>query len=175
MQANGQDAAKERQQGEKSSTSSKRRAFVLDFHGDISASAAENLRHEVSAIVSAASDGDEVIVRLESSGGMVHSYGLAASQLHRIRHRGLRLTACVDKIAASGGYMMACVASEIVAAPFAILGSIGVAAPVPNINRLLSQHGIDYEDFTAGEFKRSVSLFGPYQRKRPSEIPRTNR
>jgi serine protease SohB len=134
--------------------------FVLDFKGDILASAVESLRQEVNALLTVAASGDEVVVRLESPGGAAHGYGLAASQLARLKHQGLKVTVCVDKMAASGGYMMACVADQILAAPFAILGSIGVAAPLPNVHRLLERHGVDYEDITAGEYKRTVSLLG---------------
>ncbi len=136
------------------------KVFVLDYHGDIAATATSNLRHEITAVLGVAQDKDEVVLRLESSGGIVHGYGLAASQLVRLRQRKLKLTICVDKVAASGGYMMACVADEVVAAPFAIIGSIGVVASVPNVNRLLQEHGVDYEEMTAGEFKRTVSYLG---------------
>ncbi len=136
------------------------RVYVLDFDGDLQASATENLRHEISAVLSMASSADEVVVRLESGGGMVHGYGLAASQLARIRDAGVPLTVCVDKVAASGGYMMACVADRILAAPFAILGSIGVVAQLPNFHRLLQKHDIDFEVLTAGEYKRTLTLFG---------------
>lgn len=134
--------------------------YVLDFHGDIMASAVESLRQEISGILGVIEPQDEVLVRIESPGGVVPGYGLAASQLRRLRDAGVRVVASVDKVAASGGYMMACVANEILTAPFAVLGSIGVAAPVPNIHRLLNKHGIDYEDMTAGEYKRTVSPFG---------------
>ena len=140
--------------------STKKRVFVLDFHGDIKASATENLRQEVSAVLSLATESDEVVVNVESAGGLVHSYGLASSQLARITERKIPLTVCVDKVAASGGYMMACVADKILAAPFAILGSIGVVAQVPNFNKLLKKNNIDYEMFTAGEYKRTVTMFG---------------
>jgi serine protease SohB len=136
------------------------RIFVLNFHGDIRAAAVASLREEVTAVLTAAQAEDEVIVRLESAGGLVHGYGLAASQLLRIRDRRLKLTVAVDKVAASGGYMMACVADRIIAAPFAILGSIGVIAQLPNFNRLLKKHDVDFEQFMAGEHKRTVTLFG---------------
>lgn len=136
------------------------RSFVVDFKGDLKASAVASLREEISAILDVARDGDEVVVRLENFGGVVHEHGLGASQLARIRERGIPLTVCVDKVAASGGYLMACVANRIVAAPFAILGSIGVIAQLPNFNRLLEGHGIDWEMVTAGEYKRNVTLFG---------------
>jgi serine protease SohB len=142
-----------------------RRVFVLDFKGDVMASAADSLREEVTALCGVAGKEDEVVVRLESSGGAAHSYGFAASQLARLRDRGIPVTACVDRVAASGGYMMACVANQILAAPFAIVGSIGVAAPLPNLHRLLERVGIDYEDVTAGEYKRTVSVFGPNTEK----------
>ena len=136
------------------------RIFVLNFHGDIRAAAVASLREEVTAVLTAAQPDDEVIVRLESAGGLVHGYGLAAAQLLRIRDRRIKLTVAVDKVAASGGYMMACVADRIIAAPFAILGSIGVIAQLPNFNRLLKKHEVDFEQFMAGEHKRTVTLFG---------------
>lgn len=138
----------------------KPRVFVLDFDGDIKASATDSLRHEITALLSLATAKDEVVLRLESGGGMVHSYGLAASQLARIRQAGVPLTVCIDKVAASGGYMMACIGERIVSAPFAILGSIGVVAQLPNVNRLLKKHDIDFEVLTAGEYKRTLTVFG---------------
>ena len=136
------------------------RSFVIDFKGDLKASAVVSLREEVSAVLEVVTDGDEVIVRLENHGGLVHEHGLAASQLARIRDRGIPLTVCVDKVAASGGYLMACVGSRVLAAPFAILGSIGVLAQIPNFNRLLDSHGVDFEQITAGKYKRTVTMFG---------------
>jgi serine protease SohB len=134
--------------------------FVLEFKGDIFATAVRNLREEVTAITAVAGKGDEVVIRLESAGGAVPHYGLAAAQLIRLREKAIKLTVCIDRIAASGGYMMACVADTIVAAPFAIIGSIGVVAQVPNLHRLLEKHDIDFQEMTAGEFKRTVSVFG---------------
>ena len=135
--------------------------YVLDFKGDTAASAVENLREEITLILATAKAGrDRVVVRLESPGGMVHGYGLAAAQLVRLRDAGFNLTICVDKVAASGGYMMACIANEIVSAPFAVVGSIGVVAQVPNFNRLLKEKHIDFELYTAGQFKRTVTMFG---------------
>lgn len=135
--------------------------YVLDFKGDTAASAVDNIREEITLILATAKAGrDRVVVRLESPGGMVHGYGLAAAQLVRLRDAGFHLTICVDKVAASGGYMMACIASEIIAAPFAVVGSIGVVAQVPNFNRLLKEHHVDFELYTAGQFKRTVTMFG---------------
>lgn len=139
---------------------SPRRLFVLDFDGDVRASANEHMRQEISAILTSASAEDEILLRLESGGGMVHSYGLAASQLQRVRDKGIPLTISVDKIAASGGYMMACVANQIIAAPFAIVGSIGVVAQLPNVHRLLKKNDVDFEVLTAGEYKRTLTVFG---------------
>jgi serine protease SohB len=159
-------ARKKQKKAEKGKASDKKRLFVLDFIGDIRASHLENLREEVTSLLSVARPGqDEVVVRLESPGGMVHSYGLAAAQLVRLRSAGISFTVCVDKVAASGGYMMACTANKIIAAPFAILGSIGVVAQVPNFHRLLKKHDVDFEEITAGEFKRTVSLFGEITEK----------
>ena len=134
--------------------------FVLDFYGDIKATEVQQLREEISTLLTVAKAGDEVIVRLESSGGMVHAYGLAAAQLARLKEAGLYLTVCIDKVAASGGYMMACVADKILAAPFAVVGSIGVVAQVPNFHELLEKHDIDVEVFTAGKYKRTVTVLG---------------
>lgn len=138
----------------------KKKLYIIDFKGGIEAKEAESLREEVTAVLIAASEQDEVLVRLESGGGVVHGYGLAASQLDRIKQKGIPLTIAVDKIAASGGYMMACIGNKILAAPFAIIGSIGVVAQLPNFNKLLKKNHIDYEQFTAGEYKRTVTLFG---------------
>lgn len=134
--------------------------YVLQFNGDIKASAVSALREEVTAILNIAAPQDEVVVRLESGGGMVHAYGLAAAQLDRLRKKNIPLTVTVDKIAASGGYMMACIANKILAAPFAIIGSIGVVVQLPNFNRALKKNDIDFEMHTAGEFKRTITMFG---------------
>lgn len=153
-------AEKKRAKEEEKAASSRPRTFVIDFKGDLKASAVPSLREEVSAVLDVAADDDNVIVRLENHGGVVHEHGLAASQLARIRDRGIDLTVCVDKVAASGGYLMACVASKIYAAPFAILGSIGVLAQIPNFNRMLDSHGVEFEQVTAGKYKRTVTMFG---------------
>ncbi|MDG2459604.1 MAG: protease SohB [Luminiphilus sp.] len=136
------------------------RLYVLDFDGDIQASQVDQLREEISAVLQVAKATDEVLLRLESGGGAVHGYGLAASQLVRLTDAHIKLTVSVDKVAASGGYMMACVADHIIAAPFAIIGSIGVVAQLPNFHRLLKKNDIDFEIHTAGEFKRTLTLFG---------------
>ncbi len=138
----------------------KKRVYVLYFDGDISASATEHLREEISAVLTVAQSCDEIVLCLDSSGGMVHSYGFAASQLQRIKNKGIPLTICVDKVAASGGYMMACVADKILAAPFAIIGSIGVVGQMPNFNRLMKKLDVDYEMHTAGEYKRTLTMLG---------------
>ena len=151
---------KKRDKAESKKASARPRSFVINFKGDLKASAVPSLREEVSAILDVVAADDDVIVRLENHGGVVHEHGLAASQLARIRDRDIPLTVCVDKVAASGGYLMACVASRIYAAPFAILGSIGVLAQIPNFNRLLDSHGVDFEQITAGKYKRSVTMFG---------------
>ncbi len=156
-------AAKERKKeakAENKEPSTRPRSFVLDFKGDLKASAAESLREEISAILDVATEEDEVILRLENHGGIVHEHGLAASLLSRIRDRDIPLVVCVDKVAASGGYLMACVASHVYAAPFAILGSIGVLAQIPNFHRLLDDKGVDFEQITAGKYKRTVTMFG---------------
>lgn len=134
--------------------------FVLDFHGSMDAHEVSSLREEVSAVLAVAKPEDEVLLRLESPGGVVHGYGLASSQLQRLREKGIKLTVAVDKVAASGGYMMACVADRIVAAPFAIIGSIGVVAQMLNVNRLLKRGNIDVELHTAGEYKRTLTFLG---------------
>lgn len=157
-------AEKEREKAEskpKAETApARRRIFVLNFHGDMRASATENLRQEITAVLTLAETTDEVVVNLESPGGMVHGYGLASSQLARIRQKNIPLTICIDKVAASGGYMMACLGNRIIAAPFAIVGSIGVVAQIPNFHRLLDKWDIDFEVLTAGEYKRTLTVFG---------------
>ncbi|TNF33852.1 MAG: protease SohB [Gammaproteobacteria bacterium] len=134
--------------------------YVIDFNGDIQASGVRSLREEISAILAVANPTDEILVRLESTGGVVHGYGLAASQLQRIRDRGIPLTIAIDKVAASGGYMMACMGTQVLSAPFAIIGSIGVIGQVPNINKLLKKHDVDIEMHTAGAYKRTLTVLG---------------
>ena len=153
-------AAKQRAKQGLPSEETRPTLYVLDFKGSMDAGEVTSLREEISAIAAVAREQDEVLLRLESPGGVVHGYGLAASQLQRLREKGIRLTVAVDKVAASGGYMMACVADQIIAAPFAIIGSIGVVAQVPNFNRLLKRNDIDVELHTAGEYKRTLTLFG---------------
>lgn len=143
----------------------KRRVYVLKFEGDIHAKSVDELRDEVTAVLTVAKSGDESVILIESPGGTVHGYGLAAAQLLRLKKAGILVTACVDKVAASGGYMMACTADKILSAPFAIVGSIGVIAQVPNFNRLLKKNDVDYEEISSGEYKRTVSLLGEITEK----------
>lgn len=153
-------ARKQKKDGEEEKR--KPRLFVLNFLGDLEASSVHCLREEITAVltIAEADAGDEVLLRLESPGGLVHSYGHAASQLQRLRDARLKLTIAVDEVAASGGYMMACVADQIIAAPFAVIGSIGVIAELPNFNRLMKRFDVDYELHTAGQFKRTLTVFG---------------
>lgn len=151
---------KQKEKNKNPAIADRKRIFVIEFSGDIRASGTASLREIVSAILTTANAQDEVVLILESSGGTVHGYGYAASQLLRISNKGIKLTVAVDKVAASGGYMMACVADRILAAPFAIIGSIGVIGQMPNFNRLLKNLDIDYEQVTAGEYKRTLSVFG---------------
>jgi serine protease SohB len=154
---------KERKRAEREhaqETAAKPRLFVIDFKGDLRASASASLREEVTAILRVAANHDHVLLRLENPGGAVHEHGFAASQLLRIKRRGLRLLVAIDKVAASGGYLMACVGDHLLAAPFAVVGSIGVVAQLPNFHRLLEGKGVDYEQLTAGRYKRTLSVFG---------------
>lgn len=153
-------AARNKKTAAREKKESPKRIYVVDFEGDIRVSQGEELSNEVTAILTLARPEDEVLVKVESAGGMVHAYGLAASQLDRIRKKGIPLTIAIDKIAASGGYMMAAIAHKIIAAPFAIVGSIGVVAQLPNFHKLLQKHNVDVELHTAGEFKRTLTLFG---------------
>jgi len=140
--------------------SRRKRIYVLDFDGDVAAEEVSSLREEITTVLSIAEPCDEIILKLESPGGMVHAYGLAASQLQRIKDAKIPLTICVDKVAASGGYMMACLADKLVAAPFAIIGSIGVVVQLPNFHKILKKNEVDYEVISAGEYKRTLSTFG---------------
>ncbi len=156
-----QKEEKKRKKAEKKGDSkNKSNLFVVDFKGSMDAHEVDSLREEITAILCVARPEDEVLVRLESGGGVVHGYGLAASQLQRLIDANIRLTVAVDKVAASGGYMMACVADKLIASKFAIIGSIGVIAQLPNFNKLLKKNDIDWEQHTAGQYKRTLTLFG---------------
>ena len=159
-QAKAKKKALRREKPAENEADSRRRVFVLNFKGDIKASAVASLREEITALLTFVRREDEVVVRLDNAGGLVHEHGLAASQLMRIKDHGVKLVVAVDKVAASGGYMMACVADRIVAAPFAILGSIGVLLQLPNFHRLLDAHGVEFEQVKGGEYKRNLTLFG---------------
>lgn len=148
----------------------KKNMYLIDFDGDIKADQVESLRDEITTVLQVAQKGDEVILNLESPGGMVHTYGLAAAQLERIKNKNLKLTVCVDKVAASGGYLMACVADKIIASPFAIVGSIGVLAQVPNLHKFLKKHDVDYKEYTAGEYKRTITMFGEITDKKQEKF-----
>lgn len=153
-------AKKKAQKSKDADESKKGQLFVIDFSGSMDAHEVDNLREEITAILCVTKPEDEVLVRLESGGGVVHGYGLAASQLQRIKDKNIKLTISVDKVAASGGYMMACVADHVLAAKFAIIGSIGVIAQLPNFNKLLKKNNIEFEQHTAGAFKRTLTMFG---------------
>ncbi|RUO67254.1 protease SohB [Idiomarina ramblicola] len=144
----------------KATEKKEKRLFVIDFKGSMDAKEVDSLRHEVNAILNLATEKDEVLVKLESGGGVVNGYGLAAAQLLRLREHKLTVNVAIDKVAASGGYMMACVGHKLMAAPFAFIGSIGVVAQIPNFHRFLKTHNVDFEQLTAGEYKRTLTLFG---------------
>lgn len=173
-----EEKKKEKKQKTSGADEVRKKLFVLNFKGDIRATEVSSLREEITAVLNVADTKDEVLVVLESAGGTVHGYGLAASQLKRIRDKGVHLTVAIDKVGASGGYMMACVANRIIAAPFAIIGSVGVLAQIPNFNRLLKKHDIDFEQISAGEFKRTLTLFGENtdkdRRKMKEELEETH-
>ncbi|MGV3591349.1 MAG: protease SohB [Gammaproteobacteria bacterium] len=163
--------AERKARGDDAAEPDRKRVFVLDFDGDTQASQVEELRHTITAVLSfARPEVDEVLLRLESPGGMVHGYGLAASQLTRLRKHRIPLTICVDKVAASGGYMMACVANRLLAAPFSFIGSIGVLVQLPNVHRLLKDNKIDFEMITAGEYKRTLTTFGQNTEKDRAKV-----
>jgi serine protease SohB len=159
LKANKLHKRKQEEYNTKTKNNSKR-IFILNFHGDIRATAVTSLREEITAVLSVATPQDEILLRLENAGGLLHEHGLATSQLGRIRENQIPLTILVDKVAASGGYMMACVGNRIIAAPFAIIGSIGALVQLPNFHRLLDKHGVDFEQIKAGELKRTLTLFG---------------
>lgn len=152
--------ARKKLQSEQANQKDRPKLFILDFDGDIKASQVSELRETITAILNIATPKDEVLVTLESGGGFVPHYGLAASQLARFRAHQIPLTIAIDKIAASGGYLMACVANKIICAPFAMIGSIGVLAIIPNFNKLLKEHNIQIEQHTAGQYKRTLTMFG---------------
>lgn len=154
------DAHKAQKRHDRAGDGERRRIFVIDFHGDVMATEVTSLRELITCVLMEAGEGDELLVRLENAGGVLAEHGLAASQLARVRRSKIRLTVAVDKVAASGGYLMACVANHIIAAPFAAVGSIGVVVQLPNFHRLLERRGVDFELHTAGEYKRTLTLFG---------------
>ena len=153
---------KRKQNIKKKNKSSKQKAavYVLNFKGDVMASDHDKLKQEINAILASKTSCKEVVLKVESGGGSAYAYGLCAAELKRLVDNKIKLTVCIDKVAASGGYLMSCVASKIIAAPWALVGSIGVIAQMPNIHRLLKDNLIDFEMHTAGQFKRTLTVFG---------------
>ena len=154
------ESAKKKKKKKKEKDEVDESIFVLNFKGDIQATEVEKLKQEINAILLADTECSEVVVKVESGGGSAYAYGLCAAELKRLVDNGINLTVCIDKVAASGGYLMSCVASKIIAAPWAIVGSIGVIAQLPNFHRLLKKNLIDFEMHTAGEFKRTLTTLG---------------
>lgn len=153
-------AGKTRRKMDKRTNDLRKRSFVMSFEGDMHASQVKALRDEITAVLRVAQPEDEVVVRVQSPGGAVPGYGLVASQLVRVKQAKLKLTVCVDQIAASGGYLAAVVADRILAAPFATIGSIGVVVTVPNFHDFLKKQDVDMIELTAGKYKRSISMLG---------------
>ena len=151
---------KKKKKEEKNPAKDQQSVFVLNFNGDIQASEVDKLKHEINAILVSDTKCKEVVLKVESGGGSAYAYGLCAAELKRLVDNKIKLTVCIDKVAASGGYLMSCVATKIVAAPWALVGSIGVIAQMPNINKLLKKNLVDFEMHTAGEFKRTLTVFG---------------
>ena len=151
---------KKKKKEEKNPAKDQQSIFVLNFNGDIQASEVDKLKHEINAILVSDTKCKEVVLKVESGGGSAYAYGLCAAELKRLVDNKIKLTVCIDKVAASGGYLMSCVATKIVAAPWALVGSIGVIAQMPNINKLLKKNLVDFEMHTAGEFKRTLTVFG---------------
>lgn len=133
---------------------------VLKFKGDIRASARFAFAKLVDEVVLNAREFKEVVVVVESPGGGVSEYGMLFAELERMRkcEENFQLTVVVDTVAASGGYLMSLPAHKILAAPFAMVGSIGVVSFIPNIRELLEANKIKPRTFTAGDFKRTVTL-----------------
>ena len=154
------DLDKKKKKEDKAPAKDQQSIFVLNFNGDIQASEVDKLKHEINAILLSETKCKEVVLKVESGGGSAYAYGLCAAELKRLIDNKIKLTVCIDKVAASGGYLMSCVATKIVAAPWALVGSIGVIAQMPNINRLLKKNLVDFEMHTAGEFKRTLTVFG---------------
>jgi serine protease SohB len=133
---------------------------VVSFDGDVRATKRKIVSALIDELIVNKDKLSEAVVVVNSPGGSVAEYGLLYAEMERIRAAGISLTVCIDTYAASGGYLMSLPANRIVAAPFAFVGSVGVVAYSPNIHRLLKKHDIEPRLFTAGEFKRTVTLIG---------------
>ncbi len=134
------------------------RLAVLRFQGlrDLNASGDQRLSEAIDEVLVNRDHFEEAVVIIDSPGGTTHGYGHAYALLERLSASGLKVTACIDRIGASGGYLMALPADRILAGPFAIVGSVGVVAGIPNVKRLLEEKGVSYRLFVAGDKKRVV-------------------
>lgn len=140
------------------SADKKKLVAVINFKGDVRAKEHNSLSCLIDEIEVNKAKIEEVVVCVNSPGGFVSQYGHVYSEMERIRNLEIPLTVCIDVVAASGGYLMSLPANKIIAAPFSMVGSIGVAAFVPNVRKMLLNWDINPRTFTAGKFKRTVSL-----------------
>ncbi len=99
----------------------------------------------------------------------INSPGGSPAQSHlifrRIRdlaeEKNRRVIAFVEDAAASGGYMIACAADEIIADPNSIVGSIGVVGASFGFDKLIARFGIERRLYTSGEHKAMLDPFMP--------------
>lgn len=130
---------------------------VLRFEGDTMATGRQDFARMVDEVLHNKERIQRVIVVVNSPGGGVSVYGQMFAGMERMRNAGVDVTACVDTYAASGGYLMSVPAQRIIAAPFAMVGSIGVVSEFMNFNKLLRRLGVEPMTITAGELKRTVT------------------
>src|SRR5512142_135317 len=105
----------------------------------------------------------------------INSPGGSAVQSHLIYRRIRQLSqeksvpaiAFVEDVAASGGYMIACAADEIVCDPAAIVGSIGVVGASFGATEAMKKLGIERRVYTAGEKKVTLDPFLP---EKPEDV-----
>jgi signal peptide peptidase SppA len=103
-----------------------------------------------------------VALMINSPGGSAVQSHLIYRRIRELAHeKNLPVLAFVEDVAASGGYMIACAADEIIVDASSIVGSIGVIAASFGFQELLKKVGVERRLYTSGDNKAMLDPFSP--------------
>src|SRR5580692_11308676 len=111
-----------------------------------------------------------VALAINSPGGSPVQSHLIFRRIRELAaEKNRRVIAFVEDAAASGGYMIACAADEIIADPHSVVGSIGVVGGSFGFDKLIAKIGIDRRLYTSGEHK---AMLDPFLPENPGDVER---